>query len=441
MRMIKRGRAGFAAGAILALVAACSSGGGSGGHVTLTWWTWTANSDKVVANFEKHHPNITVKTPTIGAGDALYSKLTTALSAGSGAPDVTQIEYEHFPEFMVKHQLVDISQYVDKYKNDFPSWTWKQVSSQGAAYAVPEDIGPMGLVYRPDVLNKYHLPVPATWDQFASDAIKLHQKDPSVALTYFPINDGGYISSLFWQAGAKLFHQNSAESWTVSIDNPVSRKVIDYWGKLIKQGAIPAISDFTPPWQNKVAKGGYAAYLAAAWSPTYEIDEYVTNKVPQKFAVTQMPQWKAGEHANANWGGSTNAVTKQSKHPKEAAEFAAFINTDKSGLTIDEKPATKAGGGRGLFPASVNRAKIGAFSAPIPNFVNKDVNGNFSKYAANVNTGFEWSPWSTYFFSALQKELQSAVNGKQSFTDALKNTQSAVVKYAKAAGFQVSTSG
>ena len=33
-----------------------------------------------------------------------------------------------------------------------------------------------------------------------------------------------------------------------------------------------------------------------------------------------------GNHVSANWGGSTDAVTVQSDHPKEAAEFAIWIN-------------------------------------------------------------------------------------------------------------------
>ena len=54
-----------------------------------------------------------------------------------------------------------------------------QVSQGSAVYAVPEDIGPMALMYQPSVLKKYNLPVPATWAQFASDAVALHKADPA----------------------------------------------------------------------------------------------------------------------------------------------------------------------------------------------------------------------------------------------------------------------
>lgn len=405
-------------------------------HVTITWWTWTANANAVVANFEKHYPTIKVLHPTVAAGHALYSKLTTALAAGSGAPDLTQIEYDHLPQFTAKHSLVNIAKYVSQYKSDFPSWVWNQVSSNGAVYAFPEDIGPMGLIYRPNLLKKYKLPVPSTYATFATDAVALHKADPSVYMTYFPANDGNYIASLFWQAGAQVFHQSSSGTWTVAIDSATTRKVINYWGNLIKKGAIPESTDFAPAWESQIGKGMYASYLSAAWSPTYEIDEYV-KAGSQHFAVTHMPEWSAGHLVNANWGGSTNAVTKQAKHPRAAALLASFIDSSPSGLQIDEKPATKAGGGRGLFPADIHRASVPAFSQLTPNFVTPNVNAVYSKYTANVDEKFQWSPWTSFFNSEISSQLQDAISGKESFDTALKNTQAAVVKFAQGEGFTV----
>ena len=103
---------------------------------------------------------------------------------------------------------MNIAQYVSKYKSDFPSWTWDQVSVGNAVYAMPEDIGPMGLMYQPAVLKKYNLPVPTTWAQFATDAVSLHKADPSQYLTYFAPNDADVLESLFWQAGASLTSSN-----------------------------------------------------------------------------------------------------------------------------------------------------------------------------------------------------------------------------------------
>ncbi len=157
--------------------------------------------------------------------------------------------------------------------------------------------------------------------------------------------------------------------------------------------------------------------IGAGWSPTYMVDAYLPTGSTQQWAVTQMPQWTAGGHAAANWGGSTNAVTKDAPADvvKDAALFAAFINTSKSGLAIDESPATPAGGGRGLFPAALARASVPQFSAPVPHFAG-NINAQFSTYANNVPTKFEWSPWDTEFGNFVTTQMAKAAAGKESWS-------------------------
>jgi multiple sugar transport system substrate-binding protein len=438
------GRLGLVIVAASSLALTACGSGGSGGQkgphqkVTLTWWTWTANPKNVIKNFEKKYPWITIPTPpSYGSGGTFYAKLTTALAAGNG-PCVSQVELDHLPQFTQAHDLVNIASYDARYAKDFPSWVWSQVTQGSDLYAMPEDIGPMGLMYQPSVLARYHLPVPATWAQFASDAVALHKDDPSMYLTYFPTNDGDYLEALFWQAGARPYQLLPGGKWKIDVDGPAEQQVLGYWGKLVDEHAIATDNDFEADWGHHIADDMYAAYVGAAWSPTYEVDEYLTSAHPQTYTVTSMPQWAAGGHAEANWGGSTNAVTKDcpSDQVEDASLFAAYINTSSSGLTVDERAATAAGGGRGLVPASVNRATVPQFNAAVPDFTGR-VNATFAADAANVPTSFEWSPWDTEFDNYITSQLPAAAAGKESWAKALQVTQQQLVTYAKDAGYPV----
>lgn len=404
--------------------------------VTLTWWTWTANPANVIANFRKCYPSIAINNPTVPASSGEYSKLMAAMAAGGGAPDVVQIEYQELPTFFARRDLVNIASVADRYKADFPAWVWRQVSVGSAVYAIPEDIGPMGMAYRPAIFKKYGLPVPTTYAQFAADAVALHKKDPKQYLTYFPVNDGGYLTALLWQAGSNLFTEVSPVSWKVNIDTKTNLKVLDYWYKLAKEGAIYVTSDYTPAWETQLAKGMFASYFIAGWSPTYEIDEYVKTG-SQTFAMTHLPDWVAGHQTDSNWGGSSNAVTTQATHPQAAALFAAFINTSKSGLTIDERPATPTGGGRGLFPANIHRASVPQFKAPVPNFP-ASVNVSFSQYSSHVNNNFTWSPFTEFLYTEMTSEITAAFSGKISVAKALAIIQSTVITSGRVAGYTVS---
>lgn len=437
-----RSALGLVVAALCGVLAACSgsaSSAPSSGHVTLSWWTWTTNPKEVITNFEASHPGIKISMPPdYGSGSTFYPKLTTALAGGTG-PCVTQVEYDHLPQFLAQHDLIPITQYVSSFKSDFPAWVWSQVSQNGQVYAMPEDIGPMALMYQPSVLSQYNLPVPATWSQFASDAVALHKANPATYLTYFAPNDADQMEALWWQAGAFPYQVSSNGSWKVDVNGPVEQKVMQFWGSLVSAGAVAIDQDFEADWGHHIGADRYAAMVGAGWSPTYMVDAYLPAGSTQQWAVTQMPQWTAGGHAAANWGGSTNAVTKDcpAADVKDAAEFAAYINTAKAGLAIDEKPATPSGGGRGLFPAAVARASLPEFSAAVPHFAG-NINAQFSQYAANVPVNFEWSPWDSELGTILTTEMGKAAAGHESWSQVLVNTESQLLSYAKSAGYSVS---
>jgi multiple sugar transport system substrate-binding protein len=62
------------------------------GQITLEFWSWVGGLDNTVKDFEQAHPNIKIHVNNVGGGPVEYEKLQTALKAGSGAPDVVQIE-------------------------------------------------------------------------------------------------------------------------------------------------------------------------------------------------------------------------------------------------------------------------------------------------------------------------------------------------------------
>src|SRR5213593_1253220 len=136
--------------------------------VTVTFWSWVPKLQDEVNLFEQAHPNIKVKLVNAGQGAPEYTKLRTALKAGSGAPDVVQVEFQYIPTFTQINGLVDISKYgANEIKNDYVPWTWAQVSKGGKVYAIPQDSGPMGLLYRKDILDKYGIKAPTTWAEYA----------------------------------------------------------------------------------------------------------------------------------------------------------------------------------------------------------------------------------------------------------------------------------
>src|SRR5256714_891591 len=319
---------------LMAPLAACggSSSGTSStssGSVNLSFWSWVPGIDKSVAAFNKSHPNIQVKWSNVGAGPVEYDKLYTAIKANN-EPDLGQIEFQLLPTFETTGALVDMSQYgASSVQSQFVPWTWKQVTLGSAIYAIPQDSGPMAMYYRADIFQKYKLPVPTTWAQYADDAAKLHAADPNEYITDFPPQEPGWFTGLVWQAGGQMFNINN-QSWQVSINNPTSQHVASYWQDLLSKKLVKTEPDFANAWYHDLQTGTVATWTSAVWGAGT-----IASNAPQssgKWRVAPLPQWQEGQDVAGNWGGSTTAVFKNSKHPKEAAEFAVWLNTNQQSL-------------------------------------------------------------------------------------------------------------
>lgn len=414
---------------IAGLMAACgSSTAGSSGPVTLTFWSWVPNLQQAVNQFQQTHPNIKIKLENVGSGSGEYTKLTNALKAGSGAPDVVQIEYAFLPEFELGNKLVDLSQYgANDVKSKFVAWTWGQVSQGSKVYAIPQDSGPMGLLYRADIFQKYHLAVPTTWTQYAQEAQQLHQDNPKISMANFSASDGAWFTALAWQAGSQPFQVNGT-NLTIHLDDIAALNVADYWGPLIKSGAVSPMSDWTNDWYAAFSNGTLATWVTAAWAPTDLATS--ASKSSGLWRAAPLPQWTAGEQASSNWGGSSDAVTAQSKYPAQAAEFAEWLNTNQQSVaTLCEKLS--------LFPTQTAELSSSSFNTGVTFYGGQNVNQVFAQSSQEVNTSFQWSPFEDYVLTQLQDQLASAVQGKITFDQALHNAQSTVVAYAQSQGFTV----
>jgi multiple sugar transport system substrate-binding protein len=406
-------------------------GGGSvGGPTELTLWAWLPDFQAQVDMFEKAHKNIKVKLVNAGQGEDEYQKLRTALKAGSGAPDVVHMEFQYIPTFRQIDGLADISEYgANDYKSDFAPWTWDQVSEGDAVYAMPWDSGPMALLYRKDIFDEYSIEVPTTWDQFAQEAEKLHKADPETYLADFTPEDGGWLTGLMWQAGARPFEVDGTKV-SINMDDPAIMKVSEYWGDLIERGVVASDPGFTNDWYRSFAKGIYATWPTAAWGPVFL--EGVAGESKGKWRAAPLPQWEEGADASSNWGGSTLAVTTQSENAEEAAQLAIW-------LTHDPKPTELYTTKQFLFPVLNDLLDSPEFrNRKFDFYGGQAVNSIFVEASKNVDTGFEWSPFQDYVDTQMVEQFGAAVTGDTEFSQVPENLQDKISRYAKQQGFKVS---
>ncbi|MEV5725888.1 extracellular solute-binding protein [Streptomyces pharetrae] len=416
-------------------LAACGSDEGDGeagsGPVPLTYWTWTPGMDKVVDLWNKgpgKKDRITVTVKKQASGDTLVTKILTAHKAGK-APDLVQAEYQALPTLVSNDALADISGEVGGAKEKFAEGVWQQTTlGTDAVYAVPQDIGPMMFYYREDLFQQYGLKVPTTWEQFAETARALKKKAPDKDLTTFSANDSGLFAGLAQQAGAKWW-TTQGEQWKVGINDPATQKVAEFWGGLVEEGAIDNQPMYTPAWNKALNTGKQIAWVSAVWAPGT-----LTTAAPDtkgKWAMAPLPQWSTGENVTGSWGGSSTAVTTDSKHKEAAAKFAAWLNTDGEALNALAKES-------GIYPASTAAQLSGAFTKSPEYFANQADFYTKAAEIAQTTAPSAWGPNVNVAYTAFKDAFGSAAKNKSDFTAALDTMQEATVADLKKQGFEVS---
>lgn len=402
----------------LTVLSGCGSSPSSSGPVELTFWSFNPPIQKQVDLFNSTHPNIHVTYHTQPSGfGQYYPKILAAQRAGN-APDVALIEYQYVPTMVANNALVDISKYgSDSVKSQFDPAAWALDSENGAQYGVPQDTGPMALFYNQAIFQQAGISSPpATWADFAADAVKIHALGPGYYITAFPPQSTGWFQGLEWQAGAQWFTIDSAkQAWKIGINSAASMQVASFWQDLLNKGLVSTTADFSNDWAAGLNSGKIASWVSAVWGQGVIPGD--AKDQTGKWTVASIPQWTAGANVTAMWGGSGISVISGSKHPAEAAQFAEWYLTNAQSLQIGVQQI-------GWYPASL-QARSTAVNAQNAYYNNQVVDQIFVK--ETVQSGWLFPPDLTSVTNLQGDDFSSAVSGHSSLTDALNSLQGQII--------------
>jgi multiple sugar transport system substrate-binding protein len=427
--------AALAVAAAAALTAAgCSSATSSSAGqststspVTVGYWGWVPDMQSVVATWNKEHPDIKVSYTEIASSSAT-TKFQTAVQAGN-APCLGQVSYDDLLSYDADGLLQNVTSEAKQYQSNYLPWTWAQVSPQGVTYGIPQDTGPVVMYYRADLFKKYGITPPATWTDYAADAVKVHKEDPSVVLGTLSPDDADMFQALTWQNNA-VWWSVKGNSWVVSINSSQSQAVAKYWQQLINEGAITIADRWAPTFYQDMNDGKVIAYIGAAWNASL-IQQNVKGGAGD-WRVVQMPAWNASDPESANSGGSSVAVLKGCKAPAAALEFANWLDNSEQSMSVLASPS-----GGGLYPASIAAQKYPVVNSDVPFYGNENIYQEFKASAALVSTDWDWGPVQDQVYNAVGDEISDVANRQTTLPAALATLQSGAISDAKAKGISV----
>ncbi len=399
------------------------------GPVKLTVWSWDPTTPTVVKAFEASHPDYTVDVVNVGASTDEYTKLSAALAAGKGVPDVVNMEFPYVSSFVAKKALLDLSPYgADEVAGDFAPWYMELVSQGGEGiYGLPLDAGVMGYLYRQDIFQKAGVTPPKTWGELAAVAAKLKASDPAaVAAPFAP--EWGWFTSLLWQAGSRPFELDGT---TIKIDiaDAPALKVANFWDGQIEEGNVKVAPSFTNQWFSDLDRGTFAGWIAAAWGPVLVEPGSSTYG---KWRVAPLPQWSAGEDVQPLYSGTVYAATSASEHPAESAELVKYITANEKLVTANEKETPYQ-----FYPLKALYESKAWLNQDLPFYGPQKANQVYAEAADHVDGGYESGPFQDYVSTQGDKYIADNLSKGGSLVDALEELQTNVVAYAKRQGYTV----
>src|SRR6202162_159801 len=238
-------------GIVFALAAgACSGAGGGGGGAGTTTITLAAVDNPQMADlktlipdFEKAHPNITVKIVTLPE-DQLRQQVTTDVAAKSGRFDLfTEGTYE-VPIWAKLGWIENLSPYIAKDSSyapdDLIAGIKGALTYNNNLYAVPFYGESSMLMYRKDMLQAVGVTMPdhPTWDQVAAAAKAVNSSSVNgICLRGLP-GWGEQLAPLDTVVntfGGRWFDQN----WNATLTTPAWHDAVTFYVNLLKNAGEP----------------------------------------------------------------------------------------------------------------------------------------------------------------------------------------------------------
>ncbi|GHJ15922.1 MULTISPECIES: extracellular solute-binding protein [unclassified Micromonospora] len=352
-----------AVGAILALAAGgCANGGGPGGSsagtkakaasfcdkqqadptgaatltpdpnlkADLTFWGWYNIVPKsVLDDFNKIYPNVRITFTDFSTSDT-HTKLATALAGGAGAPDMSMIQDRDAPRFH-SLPLYDLTNCLKPYEKSFPSFKWDKIKRpSGQLQAVPWEADAAIVAYRTDLFAKYGIDAAAisTWDDYIAAGKKIDQASggkTKMVMSLPVANDNGIAGHIMSDFNM-LLNEESGQYFgtdgTVEVNSDKGLAALQMI-KRFRDENITLNDLSSGKAEQQAFQGDKVATILQQASVSFALNGALKDQ-SGKWGVMQLPAFTAGGNRGAIRGGTSLAITTQSKNPEAAWKFLQF---------------------------------------------------------------------------------------------------------------------
>lgn len=323
-------------------------GDANGTHLEM--WTFVElhaqHYGTMVEQWNKENPDKTIEiTCTTYPYSDMHTKLLTSLEAGTGAPDICDVEVGQFPNAVAGQDkwLVPLDDYAEQYMDTMvPARMETYQGSDGHYYGAPYHVGATVMYYnvkamgdamglsQDEVIAK--IDAVKTWDDYETLGTEYVEAAGEKGTKYWTSVDTGGTDWL-WLAMAE-----NGDDWTGGFDSKANVQLDSVKNMLTMQqkwlkNDLAEVSpdghvDLEAGFQN-IMDHNIVSFPKAMWYMSR-----FTNYMPDEkgnWYIAQCPVFEEGQKTSVGIGGTGTVVTQQSEAKELAAEFLCWAKMSTEG--------------------------------------------------------------------------------------------------------------
>jgi len=306
---------------------------------------------ELIRAFEEQHPNIKVNLVELPADtNKKLSMISTTLQTEDNSLDIFDADVTWAPIFASAGWVQPLDEFLttDEIEAYLPGAMLANYY-KGQHYGIPYRTDTGMLYYRKDLLEKYNMPVPTTWDELTETA------------KYIMSEEGGNMSGhagswkqyegltcnlteFIWSYGGHVLDEDG----NVVLNSPESVAALTRMSDMVNKDKI------TPEGVVTFGSGGARAVFFAGdmvflrdwpsgWGKSQDSDK---STVVGKVGIAALPSGKPEQDSFSTLGGWQVMVSSYSEHKEEAVAFAKFRASEYAQIEMAKRvshiPSLKA---------------------------------------------------------------------------------------------------
>ncbi len=319
---------------------------GDSGGTHLELWTFVdahaAFYGEMVEKWNAENPNDQIElTATTYPYADMHDKLLMSLQAGTGAPDICDVEAGQFPN-VVKGEdewLYPLDDAIKDYKDDMVQSRLETYQGEdGHYYGVDFHVGATVMYYNMAVLEEYGITqedvdAVVTWDDYEALGKRYVDAVNEEGKYWTSVDTGG--TDWLWLAMAEY-----GEDWTGGLGGKANVQLESVTNMLTMQQEWlnDGIAEVSPDGQVDLEAGfqnildhNIVSFPKAMWFMSRFI-----NYMPEEkgnWYITKCPVFEEGQPCSVGIGGTGTVVTQESSDKELAAKFLCYAKMSEEGET------------------------------------------------------------------------------------------------------------